>query len=164
MKDFSKNAIQAAVNEFKKEKEPTPKKKPAAPPAEEPEVENPQQAQGSEGDTGSYSFQHPDVPDMSEEDKYNNYNQEEKDNDDEYYQTQYADETQDILEACIDPESGMVRREVLKHFEAGSEEVPPPFAGLRATRLARQSFGVPYLWHMMQDEAHVLSEEVAILA
>lgn len=57
---------------------------------------------------------------MSEEDKYNNnmnYADKGLDNqhdDDEYYSSEYADETEDILTACIDSETGLVKREALK--------------------------------------------------
>lgn len=86
LKDFSKNAIQAAVNELKKQRQ---EKRKSSKSSEAPissslgseEHDNPQQAQGGgSGDTGSYHhYQHADLPEMSEEDKYNNMNYGDKD-------------------------------------------------------------------------------------
>ena len=179
LKDFSKNAIQSAVSELKKQRQEGKSKSSQQAQSEQgsssqemssQEQENPQQAQGAEGDTGSYNYQHADLPEMSEEDKYNNnmnYADKGLDNqhdDDEYYSSEYADETEDILTACIDSETGLVKREALKQFDVGAEAGQPQISNLRAFALSKQSFGLPYLWYMMQDEAHVLSEEIALLA
>ena len=107
---------------------------------------------------------------MSEEDKYNNnmnYGDKDMDNqpdDDPFYTSEYAEETLDILKACIDEETGAVRKEVLKQFDAAAEQAHSEVSHLRAYAISKQSFGLPYLWYMMQDEAHVLSQEVALQA
>lgn len=100
---------------------------------------------------------------MQDEDKYNNNyddNQHRHQSDDDFGEVD--DETNKILSLCLDPETGAIRKDVLAQFESPS--APEAVAALRACRLAKQAFGVPYLWSMMQDESHVLSEDTALQA